>query len=816
MSVLTNISIRRKQTLIIMLTSSAVLLLACAAFTAYEALFFRQNMVEALTSTAQIVGDNTAGALDFDDPTAATEALAGLQSQHQIIGAAIYKKDGELFAKYDRVNDGIVFSPTAPGPEEHKFEARRLILSRPILHNGETVGFIYLESDMQELYSRLENYAGIVGMVFVAALLLALILSNWLQRLISGPILQLLQLTRAVAVDKNYSVRAAKQSQDELGQLVDGFNEMLGQIQLRDADLQVARNLLERRVEERTKELAKANDSLLELQSLYQSLVEHLPAGVFRKDLSGRYVFVNSLFCRLKGRGADVVLGKTPRELAAYEATLTGTSPSEISLQQMMASRGADHHETMIQTGSPIELEEAYPHLDGTTQYFQAIKSPVFAADKKIIGTQGILFDITGRKRAEAELAYERDLLRTLLENSPDQIYFKDLQSRFIKSSRAQAQNFGVSSADELIGKMDSDFFSDEHARPAFLDEQEIIRTGRPLIGKIEKEVLKDGRVSWVIASKMPFRNNAGEIIGTFGISKDITAMKEAEARLEEAHKQLLENSRHAGMAEVATGVLHNVGNVLNSVNVSTTLLADQVKKSKLDSVSRVAALLQENAADLGTFMMQDPRGRRIPAFLVELAKHLTAEQSSALVELTELHKNIEHIKDIVSMQQNFAKASGMTERIMIGELIDDSLRINELALRRHNVKLIREYQTPLPEITVDRHKVMQIMINLVRNAKYACDDSGTENKQITVRLSHAGGRITIAVADNGVGIPPENLNRIFNHGFTTRKNGHGFGLHSGALAAKEIGGVLTAQSEGPGKGASFVLELPLLPPEKI
>ena len=135
---------------------------------------------------------------------------------------------------------------------------------------------------------------------------------------------------------------------------------------------------------------------------------------------------------------------------------------------------------------------------------------------------------------------------------------------------------------------------------------------------------------------------------------------------------------------------------------------------------------------------------------------------------------------------------------------------MNESALARHDVQLIREYAEALPEVTVDKHKVMQILINLVRNAKYACDDSGSTDKRMTVRIAHGEDRIKISVIDKGVGIPPENLTRIFNHGFTTRKDGHGFGLHSGALAAREIGGALSVQSDGPGKGATFTLELPL------
>ncbi len=278
----------------------------------------------------------------------------------------------------------------------------------------------------------------------------------------------------------------------------------------------------------------------------------------------------------------------------------------------------------------------------------------------------------------------------------------------------------------------------------------------------------------------------------------------------EKLHRQLLETSRQAGMAEVATGVLHNVGNVLNSVNVSASLLTDRLKQSKIINVERVAGLLHEHADHLGQYLTEDPKGKKLPAFIGDLARHLTREQASALEELDDLRKNIEHIKDIVSMQQSYAKVVGVTQSLAVRDLVEDALRMNESSLIRHDIQLVREYDAHMPDIIVDKHKVMQILINLIRNAKYACDESRAPEKRLVVRVASEAGRLTISVTDNGIGIPPENLNRIFNHGFTTRKDGHGFGLHSGALAAKEMGGSLTAQSEGSGRGATFTLELPL------
>jgi len=294
-------------------------------------------------------------------------------------------------------------------------------------------------------------------------------------------------------------------------------------------------------------------------------------------------------------------------------------------------------------------------------------------------------------------------------------------------------------------------------------------------------------------------------------IARNITERKSAEAKLEQMNKQLAEASRQAGMTEIATNVLHNVGNVLNSVNVSASLVTDSVKKSKLTGLAKVAALLREHEADLGSFLTEDPKGKLVPGYLAQLADHVRTDQDATLKELDSLRDNIEHIKKIVAMQQSYAKVSGVTETVDVIGLVEDSIRMNEGSCSRHGIEAIREYDA-VPPIKVDKHRVLQVLVNLLRNAKHACDDSGHSDKRITVRVKNAGDRVRISVIDNGVGISPENMKRIFNHGFTTRKSGHGFGLHSGALAAKEMDGSLTAHSDGPQLGATFTLELPLQP----
>jgi PAS domain S-box-containing protein len=300
-----------------------------------------------------------------------------------------------------------------------------------------------------------------------------------------------------------------------------------------------------------------------------------------------------------------------------------------------------------------------------------------------------------------------------------------------------------------------------------------------------------------------------GWVVKLFGTAQDVTEHKRAEEELEIIHKQLLDTSRQAGMAEVATGVLHNVGNVLNSVNVSSTLVADLVRKSRTPSLAKVAKMLRGQESNLGTFLTTDPKGKQLPEYLEQLSEHLAGEQSGALEEIARLQKNIEHIKDIVSKQQSYAVVSGVTEIVKVSELVEDALQLNAGSLIRHDIQAVRDF-SEVPPISVEKHKVLQILVNLISNAKQACDDSGRSDKRMTVRVANGDGRVKISISDNGVGIPPENLLRIFNHGFTTRKTGHGFGLHSGALAAKQLGGELRAHSEGSGQGSVFTLELPV------
>jgi signal transduction histidine kinase len=302
-----------------------------------------------------------------------------------------------------------------------------------------------------------------------------------------------------------------------------------------------------------------------------------------------------------------------------------------------------------------------------------------------------------------------------------------------------------------------------------------------------------------------------GRPAGVTIFGRDITSRRQAEARMGELHRTLLDTSRKAGMAEIATGVLHNVGNTLNSVNVSAHLLAEQLHDSRIHGLVRATELMH-SAPDLGAFLTRDERGRLLPEYLLIVSRHLAEDHSKMLSELQSLIKNVDHIKSVVNMQQEYARFTGDVEEVSLPELLDDALRLHSTSFERLGIQMHREY-VQVPSLRVDRHKLLQILVNLLSNARDALLESGRPEKHLTLRVQpQPEGRLRIEVADNGVGIAPEHQQRIFTQGFTTKKNGHGFGLHASALAAREMGGSLTCTSPGRGQGAIFTIDLPLTP----
>lgn len=640
MRILRNVPIKRKVLLVALLVSAMGLILTGGALFAFQAYSFQKHFPRELAADGSIIASHSIGPLALKDPAAATEMLGALKAKPHISEAQLRLPDGTLFARSGRDanwNPGTDLGERRVGPY--------LVYSEALTLDQEPIGTLHLRADYQaELSTLLRIYAAVVSLVLTLSIALTALLSARLQRVISEPILSLALTAKTIAAKKDYTLRARKLEEDEIGQFTDAFNEMLVEIQDRDTALDRSRQKLETVINTIEGVVWEANPQTL------------------------RFSFVSAQ--------SERVLGVPSAKLLRENCFWT-----------------------------------EYVHED----------------DRKLV---------------------LEELHSAVLHRSPC----------------AQEYRLCVPALPVLWVRSYANIMLEEN-------EPVLIR----------------------------------------GVLLDVTREKKASEELALLHAELLDASRYAGMAEVATGVLHNVGNVLNSVNVSVTLACERIKKSEIAMLPKLSELLRQHEDHIADFIAHDPNGRLVPSFIHQLSEQVLREHAETLHELELLAKNIEHIKEIVAMQQNYARVAGVIEALSPAELIEDALQLNEEGLKRLGIEVVKRIDD-VPRVAVDRHKVLQILINFLRNATYAIEENKPKKKQLVIRVERDGpAAIQISVTDTGIGITPEHLTKIFSHGFTTKKQGHGFGLHSGANAAKEMGGHLLATSEGLGKGATFTLKLPIV-----
>ena len=597
-------------------------------------------------------------------------------------------------------------------------------------------------------------------------------------------------------------------SRDELGEMAENFNKLQAEIGLAASGLEgarkglsEARENLEMRVEERTAELSRANQSLI-MAHIESEASEHQLRMILESEPEGVTLIA-----------ADgTVLEMNPAGLRLFEASQF----SEVNAQSMAAMIGSQYREKFLELNAAVfrgesqTLELKVYGLKGTPRWVSIHACPLRDPAGLVTAQLAVMSDITERKKSEQSIEHSLALLRATLESTADGILTVGPHGRIESFNQTFVKTWGI--PQDLVASRDDGqvlgFVLEQLLEPEkFLAKVQHLYA-HPLEKSFDSLQCKDGREFDRFSRPMLVNGRPAGRVWSF---RDVTERKQAEARLEKAHKELMSASRIAGMAEVATSVLHNVGNVLNSVNVSAAMLRKTLGKPHVKNLGLAIGLLRDNTTNLVSFLTQDPRGQRLPAFLGKLSDTLAQEQETQLRELENLGKDIEHIKEIVSLQQNYATAGGITETLGTGELVEEALRMSETSLDKHGIRLVREFQ-PAPAIVGDRHKVLQILVNLIRNAQEALSASNQPEKTILLSISPVvgNGHVSIKVCDNGVGITDDNLKRIFQHGFTTKKNGHGFGLHSCANAAKEMGGRLRVDNRHDGMGTAFTLELPV------
>ena len=420
-----------------------------------------------------------------------------------------------------------------------------------------------------------------------------------------------------------------------------------------------------------------------------------------------------------------------------------------------------------------------------------------------------IINDLTDQQAALAsardELATSKVYVDNVLRSMADSLLVIDanLTIGSVNPSLLALLGYGE---DELIGQSPGLIFGEEFAQGSIIEN--LLLQGS--VSGIESSFLtRDGQLIPISVSGSLMQDEQGQFQGLVCVAQDITARKRMEEEKLELHEQLLDTSRQLGMAEVASDVLHNVGNALNSINVSIGVVADLLKNSMVGDVGRISQLFHKHREDLGNYFSNNPKGKQIPAYLEKLAGQLVEEQRVAVAELDRLRENAMNAQQCVAVQQDLAKLSGITEEISVIELVEEALTLNHELLETSQIDVSREFHE-IPQLIVDKHQVLDVMVDVIRNACQAMTSVST--KQLIVRAKLIPGppdSVCLEVQDSGVGIASDDLIKIFGQGYNNQNGGRGMSLHSGALMAKNLGGALRAHSEGIGHGATFSLELP-------
>jgi PAS domain S-box-containing protein len=522
-------------------------------------------------------------------------------------------------------------------------------------------------------------------------------------------------------------------------------HQVVAQLELRRHLVELERSLFEHR---------RTQDALKNSEMFYQTLVESLPQNILRKDREGRFVFVNHKFCASLGKRLDEVLGKTDKDFFPLH----------------LAEKYHRDDLRVMETREAVDTIEANQTPQGDRIFVHVIKTPLYDAAGHVVGIQGIFWDVTGRKKTEEELAYERDLLRALLENIPDRIYFKDVKSRFLRVSNSMASRLGLKDRDEVLGKTDFDFYPKELAQEFYNDEQRIVLTGQPLINKLERIVDRDGRESWASVTKVPLHNKSGSVTGIIGISRDVTKLKEAEVALEHARDAALETARIK--SEFLANMSHEIRTPMNAITGMTDLLHDttleEEQREFVDTIRGSTETLLGIINDILDFSK------------IEAGK-LTVETIDFDLRQT--------IEDTAEMLAQRAQGKG----VELLHAIDDDVPT-----------LLRG----------DPGRVRQVLSNLVANAvKF------TERGEVVIRVTRLSEndkevRARIAVADTGIGLSQKTLPLIFKaftqaDGSTTRKyGGTGLGLTISKQLVELMGGQIGVESEL-NRGSTFWFDLP-------
>ena len=747
-------SISKKLTSMNMLVSAAALLLACAGFCAYDLYSFRAALINNVSIEAQIIGDNTVSALLFNDPASARMTLSALNANRHLMYAQIYTRDGQPFAGYWRDPAGQIRAlPVIPLDQLQIswFKDGHLGLARSIIFQGKPAGTVYIRSDLGAMNDRLKSYAVIIFVVFLAALVVALLISRISQRAISEPVMQLAQTVRIVSQEKNYSIRAAKnQNRDEVSTLIESVNEMLEQIQQRDSALQRAHDELEQRVRERTAQLAAAN-----------AIVESSDDAIISRSLEGTITAWNSGAEKIFGYSFSEAMGKPMGMLCPPERV----NEESAALSRIARGERVDHFETVRvrKNGELIDIS--------------VTNSPIKDSSGTIVGASKIARDISERKRAERLLRESEERHRKFFENTPHPTWVFDRETlRFLAINAAAVRKYGYS-REEFLTMTLKDIRPPEDI-PALLETVKSLGDGHETNGTW-RHLLKDGSLidTENTSYGLTFLGRPARVV----VAVDVTQRKRAEAEkrqfidsLAAANKELELRNREVERAtqlksKFLASMSHELRTPLNAIVGFSDLLAEgtpgelNVKQKRfVDHIKKGSAHLLQLINDI-----------------LDLSK----------IEAGQLELRCENfeVKDALPEVLSTIRPLAMGKNIQV----------------EHTLEMDGA-------VYADRVRFKQVLYNLLSNAVKFTPKGGS----ITVGCVQEEHFVRLSVTDTGIGIRPEDQAVVFEEfrqveGSGATHEGTGLGLAITKRLVEQQGGKISLESE-PGKGSRFSFTLPL------
>jgi PAS domain S-box-containing protein len=767
MNIFRNMMIKYKLMTIVIAACTAGLLLAGVAFLGWERNSIRNNMVKVLATRAEILGENCKASLTFQDSKDAEKILQALHVDSSMISGSIYNGNNELFAAYYREKNKSIVTPTEFKKASVTFGNDTLIVFAPIILDNEIIGTICLQSDLNSIHESLKRGIQIIFAVIIISLLAVFLVSSRLQAIISGPILSLASVAKAVSEKKDYAVRAVKTSSDEIGLLIDAFNEMLGEIQERDSELQDAKLGLEVKIEERTVELSKANEQmtkeitdrrkaqedLTQLLSLHTATLESTADGILVVDLNGKVISYNQKFLQLWQISESVAATKNNEKILA-------------SVLEQLANPEKFISEVKRLYANPLASSLDILEFKDSRVYERC--SQPQRIDNKVVGRVWSYRDITDRKIAERALKESKQMLQLVMNNIPQFIFWKDRNSVYIGGNTNFAKAKGFSKPEEILGKTDKDIVWNKEEADLYREyDRKIMDSNTPQYHIIEQQKQADGKQAWIDTSKIPLHDVDGNVVGILGSYEDITERKKAEQEKEKLNHELEEaNQEMKNFVYIAS---HDLREPLRKV----AAFGDMLQKSL------GGKLEQEDAENLQFMIDGAQRMNKMIEGLLVYSRVSTKSNPPEVVDLNEIVKQLQQLELSIVLQEK---------------------------------QVAVEIPEPLPSVAADPVQIRQLMQNLIANGiKYQAKDN---IPRITITSKSAGdGTVRINVTDNGIGIKPEYQSAIFvmfkRLHSRNEYEGTGIGLAVCKKIVERHGGQIGIESEY-GKGCTFWFTMPV------